>query len=76
MADGNPDIRQVALTGTEFEADLDGKPVPPYTSVAVDAGAVVTVSKVQSDQNPRPCRKPGRVDSAHQLIEWGSSGVA
>ena len=39
---------QVALAGTEFEADLDGKPAPPYTSVAVDAGAVLTVSKVRS----------------------------
>ena len=40
---------KVALTGAEFEADLDGEPVPPYTSVAVPAGAVLTVGKVRTD---------------------------
>ena len=54
LAEGYPGIWQVALTGTEFEADLDGKVVPPYTSVAVEAGAVLTVSKVRSWSSPCP----------------------
>ena len=37
----------MALTGAEFEADLDGKPVQPYTSTAVHAGAVLTVGKAR-----------------------------
>ena len=52
---------QVALTGAEFEADVDGKPVAPYTSVAVEAGAVLTVSKVRG---PGPGPGPESQNSA------------
>lgn len=36
----------VALAGAEFKAELDGEPVPFWTSVHVKAGAVLTVGTV------------------------------
>lgn len=39
-------IVQVALTGAAFEAELDGKPVPSYTSIAVAAGSVLKITTV------------------------------
>ncbi len=35
-----------ALTGADFEADIDGSSIPLWTSVLVKAGSVLTVGKV------------------------------
>ena len=35
-----------ALTGAEFEAEIDGTAVPLWNSVLVKAGSVLTVGKV------------------------------
>ncbi len=35
-----------ALTGADFEAEVDGSAVPLWTSVLVKAGSVLTVGKV------------------------------
>ena len=42
---GNP---QIALTGAEFEAELDGRPVPAYTSVEAPANSVLKIGAVCS----------------------------
>ena len=41
-------IGQVALTGAAFEAELDGKSVPSYTSIAVASGSVLKITTVSS----------------------------
>ena len=39
---------QIALTGAEFEAELDGRAVPAYTSVEALAGSVLKIGAVRS----------------------------
>ena len=41
-------IGQVALTGAAFEAELDGKSVPSYTSIAAASGSVLKITTVSS----------------------------
>lgn len=35
-----------ALTGPDFEADVDGSAVPLWTSILIKSGSVLTVGKV------------------------------
>ncbi len=37
----------VAITGAQMQADLDGKPVPWWTSVAVKKGSVLKLGKIE-----------------------------
>lgn len=37
----------VALSGAEFDAEVDGSHVPLWTSMLVKAGSVLTVGKVR-----------------------------
>lgn len=52
VVDAGPSLRfhidsVIALAGAEFKADIDGIPLPFWTSVTVKAGALLTIGMVR-----------------------------